>query len=74
MSGGTKCHCDESKKPLQDRDWNVTQLKCNNSYFQAPKGGSHPSDYSTVCCNRCSAMWRTKAGYVFEIKQMKGAE
>lgn len=62
MSGGYSCRCWERVKPVEERDWEVLQLYCNHSAFN----GRHrtPSDYSSVCCNVCGAIWRTKAKYV----------
>jgi hypothetical protein len=55
MSGGKACNCPESKKPINERNWRVVDLKCNYSYFKAPKGGRKCSDYSQVCCESCNA-------------------
>lgn len=67
MSGGTACRCPERKKPVKDRNWVITQYRCNHSAFN----GYHytPSDYSTIHClgDRCPGCWRTKANYVFEL-------
>lgn len=62
MSGGTVCKCEESKKPLEDRDWEVLDYKCNHSAFNGGRRTS--SDYSCVTCHQCPALWRTKADYV----------
>ena len=69
MSGGKYCMCQEKEKPISERNWEVTMLKCNYSYFKAPKGGRKPSDYSQVTCNNCNMTWRTKANYVFDLKK-----
>lgn len=66
MSGGTKCKCPESKKPMRERLWLVAQRWCNHSAFNGYK--YTPSDYSSIHCGNCSASWRTKAGYVNELK------
>lgn len=62
MSVSFSCHCSERRKPVADRNWVVVQRKCNHSAFN----GYHytPSEYSTVWCNECHALGRTKAGYV----------
>lgn len=70
MSGGIKCKCPESKKPLKERNWKVHQLKCNFSYFAYPKGGMKPSIYSGVQCESCGASWRTKSDYVFKLQEV----
>ena len=58
------CHCQERKKPVAERNWEVWRRHCNHSYFERPKGCWHPSDYSTVYCKTCRALGRTKAKYV----------
>ena len=56
MSGGTVCKCG-------NRDaWRVYQRRCNHSAFNGYR--RTPSDYSSVGCERCLAVWRTKAKYV----------
>ncbi len=67
MASAFDCKCAERKKPVADRDWVVTQYRCNHSAFN----GYHytPSDYSTVVCNRCRACGRTKAAYVGSLKR-----
>lgn len=68
MSGGTKCKCPESKKPVVERNWFVAQRKCNHSAFS----GYHytPSDYSSIHCLSCQRAWRTKAGYVDSLPNL----
>lgn len=65
MSGGIACGCLERQKPLAERDWVVSQYLCNHSAFN----GYHrtPSDYSTVRCNQCSTLWRSKGKFVDEL-------
>ena len=72
MSTSFGCKCGERKKPVKDREWEVTQYMCNHSAFN----GYHrtPSDYSTVVChgktadgNTCTGCGRTKADYVTEL-------
>lgn len=59
------CKCEERKRPPEERDWVITQFRCNHSAFN----GYHrtPSDYSTVACRRCGAVGRTNANYVYDI-------
>lgn len=64
MSKGRKCKCDN---PL----WIVLHYRHNHSYFEYPKGQEHPSDYSTIKCENCGAIWSTKAKYVEDL-QIKG--
>lgn len=68
MSGGEICRCPESKKPIKERRWGVTDYKCNHSAFN----GYHwtPSDYSALVCLECRAIWRTKAAYVDDIQSV----
>ena len=44
---------------------------CNYSYFEAPKGCRHPSDYSQIVCVICDGMWRTKSEYVDVLRDYK---
>lgn len=70
MSGGSACQCAEAKKPVKERNWVVTQRKCNHSAFN----GYHytPSDYSSIKCLECGAIWRTKATYVSKLRDPRG--
>jgi len=65
MSHGVPCYC---KGPRQERmlNWVVVHRNCNYSAFS----GYHytPSDFSAVMCTKCGARWRTKANYVYELK------
>jgi hypothetical protein len=71
MSGGTVCKCAESKKPMAQRAWVVTQRKCNHSAFN----GYHYqySQWSAIVCLGvgCPAAWRTKAAYVAQLADAK---
>jgi hypothetical protein len=71
MSVAFGCKCPERKKPVRERNWVVTQRYCNHSAFN----GYHytPSDYSTVVCLSCRRSGRTKAAYVYELKDGSGA-
>ncbi len=70
MSGGIACKCSERNEPLIAKEgtnrparlWRVMQRYCNHSAFN----GYHytASDYSSICCLRCGAHWRTKASFV----------
>jgi len=62
MSGGDACSCPERKKPPADRDWVIWKLRYNTSAFNGYQ--VTPSDYSTVHCEECGMVWRTKADYV----------
>lgn len=59
------CKCDERKKPAKDRNWTIWQYRCNHSAFN----GYHwtPSEYSTVGCNSCGRVGRTKGKFVAEL-------
>lgn len=65
MSGGRKCCCEESVKPLLKRNWSVIQYKYNQSAFNGYK--YTPSDWSGLRCNRCKAHWRSRAEYVDKL-------
>jgi len=63
------CRCGERKKPVEKRNWCVTQRYCNHSAFH---GGRYtPSDYSEVYCRVCGAIGRTRAKYVDQLKDCK---
>lgn len=60
MSQGPACKCEAKKDKGQF--WRVLQRGCNHSAFNGYK--RTPSDYSTVICLKCRALWRTKADFV----------
>ena len=66
MSGGTCCKCPESKKPVAERAWEVTQRNCNHSAFS----GYHytSSRYSAIRCTACRAIWRSTGRFVHMLK------
>lgn len=72
MSGGTACHCPERKKPAKERAWRVSQLKCNHSAFNGYHRTS--SDWSSIVCKACSAVWRTKSAVAFELPRLEPGE
>ena len=57
MSAGWACRC-----PKPDRQWEVTQRRCNHSTFNGSRWT--PSRYSEVRCRGCRSIWRTTAAYV----------
>ncbi len=67
MSGGTACHCAEREEPLRQvgnrpaRMWRILQYRCNHSAFNGYR--DTPSEWSSLFCLRCHAVWRTKAAY-----------
>ncbi len=65
MSMGTSCKMEMGTRCSRST-WLVTQRLCNHSAFN----GYHytPSAYSTVRCFSCGKHWRTKADYVFELR------
>lgn len=65
MSGGTRCKCEQSKKPITERGWRVSQRFCNHSAFNGYK--YTPSAWSAVQCLHCVRTWRTKAKYVNQL-------
>lgn len=64
------CKCGERKKPVRERNWGVTKWRCHRSAF----AGYHTtsSDWSTVVClnPKCSAIGRTRAAYVDELRHV----
>lgn len=58
------CKCEESKKPIEQRNWSVMLFKCEYSN----SGVRLPSKYSVIHCNSCYSVWRTKSDYVYKIK------
>ena len=71
MSLSFGCHCEERKKPLNERDWTILQYKHHHSAFNGYR--RTPSDYSSVTCNRCHAWGRTKAAWVDDLHKEKEA-
>jgi hypothetical protein len=61
MSGGLSCNCEERKKPIEARAWEWLQFKCNHSAFNGYHRTS--SEWSSVICKTCGAVWRTKANW-----------
>ena len=65
MASTFNCKCPERKKPIEDRNWEVYQFKCHHSAFSGYRWT--PSDYSSVSCQSCGAVGRTKANYVLDL-------
>jgi len=65
MSSGPSCNCPERDKPASDRNWIVYKRYYHRSAFS----GYHYtiSDYSSLWCRCCGAVWRSKAKYVSQI-------
>jgi hypothetical protein len=63
------CHCEERSKPAEKRNWFVMKRNYRCSAFDGYR--SMPSDYSTVICMSCNACGRTKAQYVYELRDFK---
>ena len=72
MSVSFGCHCGEEKKPVNKRNWRVTKRNYHNSAFNGYR--STYSDYSSVICLECGTLGRTKADYVFHLKDVKPGE
>jgi hypothetical protein len=62
MSGGVACACVERFKPMKDRRWVVLYRCCN--YTMLSDWERVPSVCSSVSCQVCGRIWRTKAKYV----------
>ena len=62
------CACQESKKPVKERNWRIIEYKHQH---QRPNGtkSARPikSALSTIRCDSCGDMWRTSAKYVDEL-------
>lgn len=63
MSNGVFCKCEIKDK----KNWIILTYHGNYSHFESPKGEFHPSAYSTIKCESCGNIWRTKAGYVDDL-------
>jgi hypothetical protein len=72
MSQSFSCHCEERKKPVDQRAWEVWQRSQHRSAFAGYRPTS--SDYSTVFCRKCGAQGRTKAEYVDDLPDKKWGE
>lgn len=80
MSGGQICKCSEKDVPIvypagvpeAPRLWRVHTREGNHSAFSGY--AFTPSAYSAVTCLRCGAVWRTKAGYVRNLKDIANHE
>lgn len=66
MSGGLSCKCEERRKPIEEREWKVLQLKCHHSAFAGYR--RTPSHFSSVTCLICGAVWRTKSDFAYKLK------
>jgi len=66
MSQGIACKCPERNRPLDVRRWVVLQRNANCSAFNGYR--RQCSDYSSVQCHSCGHVWRTKANYVYSLK------
>jgi hypothetical protein len=62
MSGGDACACAERLKPPAERRWVVLDRCCNYSAFSGY--ARTRSAYSSVSCQVCGRIWRTRAKYV----------
>jgi len=63
--------CPERKKPMAERAWRIMQYRHNHSAFN----GRHftPSDWSSIICDACGACGRSKAKWVDDLYDEKGA-
>ena len=66
MSVHNPCTCPGTRTEKM-KNWYIVDRNINHSYFEAPKGGPHFSNYSTVHCKKCSMYIRSKANYVFRL-------
>ncbi|MBM3299830.1 MAG: hypothetical protein FJY85_07735 [Deltaproteobacteria bacterium] len=63
------CHCEERRKPVGERKWEVLARHYQCSAFYGYR--EMYSDYSLVRCKTCGAIGRTKAAYVNELPNAK---
>jgi len=71
MNYKSGCTCEkehDSIKLFRKNNWRVRHRLHNHSHFESPKGAAHHSERSTVICLQCGMLWRTKAKYVYYIK------
>lgn len=68
MSGGPCCTC----TPKDRSQWKVIDRNCNYSAFSGYAWTY--SEYSSVTCQKCKNVWRTKARYVEELPIMTDEE
>lgn len=66
MSVSFGCHCEERKKPVEERNWVVRMRNYQCSAFDGYV--VKYSDYSEVWCQSCNACGRTKAAFVAELE------
>jgi hypothetical protein len=81
MSRGTICRWGEHEEAVNvvylrsyrsGRLWRVLQRECNHSSFS---GGHYTSsEWSAVACLRCGAVWRTRAAYVSQLRDIEDSE
>jgi len=69
MSVSFSCHCEERRKPVEQRRWVVVTRKGNYSAFNGYRWAS--SAYSDVLCLFCGAIGRTKARFVDRLPDSK---
>lgn len=69
MSISFYCKCEERKKPIEERNWEIIDYKCNYSTFNGCR--YTPSIYSCIRCLNCRACGRTKAKYVATLFALK---
>lgn len=62
MAISFSCKCAERKKPIAERKWFVLARNYHASAFNGYRWAY--SEYSTVQCDKCRAVGRTKAAYV----------
>ncbi len=55
-------------------NYRVLHRNHNHSYFETPKGGAHYSDYSGIVCMKCGWVFRSKAKWVQQTKDLNSSE
>lgn len=71
MAVSFSCKCAERGKIVRDRKWTVLDYRCHYSAFNGYRRTY--SDYSTVRCEECGAVGRTKARYVDVLMMRESA-
>lgn len=73
MSGGYACICKRRyAADFRAKFWRIVQFMCNHSAFNGYHKTS--SDYSSLRCLNCGRYWRTKANYVYTLRQANDKE
>ena len=67
MSVLKTCVCDK-------KNYRVVHKNHNHSHFEYPKGAEHDSAYSKIKCLECGWVFRSKAKWVDDVKDITKEE